>query len=230
MGAAVESVQCRSEVARLYLGELGAPVVTNVTHRRARGMTVARALPILRLDSAVRDEDGRRGRIASVSVEVEDDTPRIVLDLEYEDSPEDRLPVERTLRLFSVQSGRLASRRDPTLPWGAAAASVLVEATLPPRRDEAVPLPTELQATPSLVVEPTRTEWRHDEPTLIIPARAGQSIRTWRPSRSSVGASIVGWLRPALGIMRRTAEALLVSAQRLVVALLRVTAPDRQIE
>jgi hypothetical protein len=82
---------------RLYLGEVGAAVTAQVAHRSEASLCVRRALPFLRLESEVMDEDGRAARIASVRVDVEGDVPMLHMELVYPARP---------------------ARRDATLPYG----------------------------------------------------------------------------------------------------------------
>ncbi len=72
--------------ARLYLDAIGAHVVARVSERTPSHLTVSRELPFLKLDSVVHDESGRRARVSSVSVVLEKGTPRLVLELAYEEA------------------------------------------------------------------------------------------------------------------------------------------------
>lgn len=112
--------------ARLYLDAIGAPVVARVTHRSQDRLTVSRELPFLKLHSSVRDEGGRRAEVASVSVVVEDGTPRLVLELAYRDAEgaqaasagkrqrDATVPyvVERAKRDAPPQTGALSAARE----------------------------------------------------------------------------------------------------------------------
>lgn len=69
---------------RLHLDAVGAPVRASLAHRSKDRMVVLQALPFLRLDSAVRDEEGRPARIRDVRLDVLDGTPSLVLDLAYD--------------------------------------------------------------------------------------------------------------------------------------------------
>ncbi len=84
--------------ARLFLGGVGAAVSADVCSRTRDRLTVRHALPFLKLESEVMDEDGRRARISAVRVYVEDDVPTLHMELTY--------PTTRT------------ARRDETLPYG----------------------------------------------------------------------------------------------------------------
>lgn len=151
MGAAAESVgRSVGARARLFLDGVGPGVVTDVTSRDLHGMTVERRLPFLRLDTEVLDEEGRRGRIRDVRVDVHDGTPALVLDLEYEEEEVDVFGADDTLPAFplpfelreepelrvEVVSGT-PMRRDSTVPWFGGAlvepSRVTVEPTLAAR-------------------------------------------------------------------------------------------------
>jgi hypothetical protein len=125
MGAMTESAVfagARGERAKLILEDLSSPVVARVEHRSAERMTVKQALPFLRLESGVRDEDGRRAVIRSVGVCVEGGTPNLVLDLVYDHGmgPSDpSIGLDDTLPAPIVIEARRAPRRiDHTIPYG----------------------------------------------------------------------------------------------------------------
>jgi hypothetical protein len=147
MGAAVESVGGGEQArASLFLGDVGQRVVTNVTRREAGGMTVERSLPFLRLDSEFRDEEGRPGRIRDVRVALDGDTPRLVLDLVYEDEEVDIVvEVDEPPPVAVVEGSPHLSRPDATIPWGrapedrAAPVALEVASSRPRRRDSTVP-------------------------------------------------------------------------------------------
>jgi len=82
MNAALEHTS-PSRRTRLALADVAAPVLLDVEARRHDGLTVARSLPFLGLGREVRDEDGRLAHIENIYVELEDDTPRLVMDLTY---------------------------------------------------------------------------------------------------------------------------------------------------
>lgn len=96
-----------SEKTRLHLEALGSRVVTRVARRSEEGLTVSQALPFLKLESGVRDEAGRVARIKWVSVDIEGDTPQLVMELAYErpTRQDDTIPVMRR------------ARRDDTVPF-----------------------------------------------------------------------------------------------------------------
>jgi hypothetical protein len=106
---------------RLFLGEAGAAVTAHVAHRSASGLSVRHALPFLRLESEVTDEEGRSARIASVRVDVEDDVPTLHMELVYE-----------ATEALRSRDASTAKRRDPTLPYGIAV-SALAQAPSPER-------------------------------------------------------------------------------------------------
>jgi len=83
MTAALESHAPGRTRARLSLADVAAPMLLDLEEQRADGFTVARSLPFLGLGREVRDEQGRLAHIESVYVELESDTPRLVMDLAY---------------------------------------------------------------------------------------------------------------------------------------------------
>jgi hypothetical protein len=109
------SIGARSGRTKLFLGAAGATVRADVHHRSADRLSVRHALPFLRLDSEVMDEDGRFARISSVRVYVEHDVPTLHMELLY--------PTEVPA---PVQSGSKV-RKDATLPYG-----IPTEGSIPP--------------------------------------------------------------------------------------------------
>ena len=101
----------QSERTSLHLEELGSPVTTRVAHRSAEGMTVIQELPFLRLSSGVRDAEGRRASIDWVSVDIDGDTPSLVMELSYL-QPERE---DQTCPLFRIE--KKVTRRDETVPF-----------------------------------------------------------------------------------------------------------------
>ena len=77
------------EPARLQVAGVHTPILTHVTRKSARGMTVEQALPFLQLRTQVWDDAQQSSRIESVSVVVYDGVPRLVLDLAYDDQSVD---------------------------------------------------------------------------------------------------------------------------------------------
>ncbi len=68
---------------RLSLADVPSPVLLELEEQRVDGFTVARDLPFLGLGREVRDESGRLAHIESIYVDVDADTPRLVMDLAY---------------------------------------------------------------------------------------------------------------------------------------------------
>jgi len=95
-----------TQTARLHLDTLGSRVVTRVAQRTDRSMTVTQALPFLRLDSAVHDEEGRSARIQWVTLDIDGDTPSLVMQLAYDEA----LPKAAPPRAEKP-------RRDETVPF-----------------------------------------------------------------------------------------------------------------
>jgi hypothetical protein len=109
--------------ARLTLDATGTKVVARVVSRSDAGFQVAQTLPFLKLQGGLVDEEGRRGRLAGVTLDVHGDTPTLLLEVVYED---------------------VRRRREPTIeferPSDAPPRVVVVEGSVPPPpRTEAKP-------------------------------------------------------------------------------------------
>jgi hypothetical protein len=79
----------KGERTRLYLVDVENPIVTKVAERHEGGMTCVQELPFLRIESLVEDDRGRKARIARVSVAVEKNVPKLVIELAYDDEDDD---------------------------------------------------------------------------------------------------------------------------------------------
>jgi hypothetical protein len=77
--------------------------------RGPEGMTVSQALPFLRLSSNVRDAEGRTASIDWISVDIDGDTPSLVMELTY-------LKPEREDQT-SPRFETVKRRRDETVPF-----------------------------------------------------------------------------------------------------------------
>lgn len=183
MGAMTESAAfapnsaiVRGERAKLMLENLSSPVVARVAHRSAERMTVKQALPFLKLESGVRDEEGRRAVIRSVGVAMEGGTPNLVLDLVYESATGPSDPAfgfDDTLPAAPIVIDPRRSRRvDHTIPFG-----------FPKRKDRA-----ELAAAcrprgglaPDEAMRCYLLTRRKPEPPVIIEAQTGRHLRRER--------------------------------------------------
>ena len=69
----------------LSLDGVGSPIVARVIHSGVDGMAVEQELPFLRLRTGVTTPDGRRGRIEAVELTVDGDTPKLLLDVAYDE-------------------------------------------------------------------------------------------------------------------------------------------------
>lgn len=94
--------------ARLHFDGVDTPIVTRITRQSERGMTVEQALPFLRLQTQVWGEAQRPSRIESVSVVVYDGTPRLVLDLAFDE--QELAAVSQPLAVSAQQAPRQAHR------------------------------------------------------------------------------------------------------------------------
>lgn len=118
-----------SERTSLHLEELGSPVRTRVARRSAEGMTVVQELPFLRLSSGVRDAEGRRASIDWVSVDIDGDTPSLVMELSYL-RPEREDPTCPSLGSIDPKPDK--RRRDETVPFEIQRATVSREVVVGP--------------------------------------------------------------------------------------------------
>lgn len=113
---------------RLYLDDVSTSVRANVARRGDRELVLSQDLPFLKLNSSVRDAEGRQAELASVYLAVHGDTPRLMLELRYpEPAPAPAAapaPVEPLRR----------ARRDQTVPY-----MPLGSSSSPPRRDSTIP-------------------------------------------------------------------------------------------
>ncbi len=69
----------------LQLDGVGSPIVARVIHSDGEGMAVEQELPFLRLRTGITTPDGRRGRIEAVDLAVDGDTPKLLLDVSYDE-------------------------------------------------------------------------------------------------------------------------------------------------
>ncbi len=136
-------MQTQPERARLTLATTGSRVTTEVARRTPEGMTVVQRLPFLKLRSGVTDATGRQARIEWVSVDIDGDTPAIVMELVY-----DR-PARADMTEPDV--GTYVRRRDDTAPYAFERASTESLDALP-EHEIAIP-------TPVLPVVRPRRRW-----------------------------------------------------------------------
>lgn len=112
-----------SERARIFVDGVAAAITADVTNRRDDGLVVTQALPFLRLATPVTGEDGRRSRISRVTIAMDGDVPKLLLELMHEDAPHEppRLdaPVtdEDTIETFTPGVSTRPARTDGTVPY-----------------------------------------------------------------------------------------------------------------
>lgn len=111
-----------NERTRLFVDGVTEAITADVTHRRDDGMVVTRALPFLRLATPVTGDDGRRARISRVTIAMDGDVPRLLLELRHEearDVPPLEAPVtdEDTVEVFTPGVSRRPARTDATVPY-----------------------------------------------------------------------------------------------------------------
>jgi hypothetical protein len=170
------STTVRGRRAKLMLENLSSPVVARVEHRSAERMTVRQALPFLKLDSGVRDEEGRRAVIRSVGVAMEGGTPNLVLDLVYDavTGPADpTFGLDDTLPAAPIIIDPLRPRRvDHTIPFGF------------PQRKERAELASAGRSRGGLAPDEAMRCYlltrRKPEPPVIIEAESGRHLHRER--------------------------------------------------
>lgn len=148
--------------AKLYLDGVATPIVARVMHRAADCMIVEQDLPFLRLSTGIslREEDGRRGRIESVDLRVEDDLPRLVLGIVYEDAPPSPAPIE------DVKIA-IAPDAETTMPdFAAPDGPAMEEPEIEPVRAVAI-----VEAPAPEIVAPPARERDRDAPVVFRTAR-----------------------------------------------------------
>ena len=74
------------QMTSLALDGVRSPIVGEVAHRAHDALLMEQELPFLRIGTGVREGGQRQGRLASVDVRIENDIPRLVLTVLYEDS------------------------------------------------------------------------------------------------------------------------------------------------
>ena len=140
------------ERARLRLEGVRNPIVTTVARRRDDGLVVVQELPFLRLWSEVHDEQQRRARISRVAVDVQQDVPRLVLELAYDDEVG---PASVEVEVEAVAKERRA--RDATIGYEQARPRQSASTGSAERRDRSE------QATLVFATEPAA--WRDSRPS-----------------------------------------------------------------
>lgn len=143
------------ERARLFVEGVRAAITADVTRRRHDGMVVAQALPFLRLDTPVVESDGTRARIAGVTIAMDGDVPRLMLELVREEEPSLEAPVLReddTLERFTPGVSTRPARTDSTVPYDFRASARETEVVVVPRGERTS------ERTELARVEPARSE------------------------------------------------------------------------
>jgi hypothetical protein len=112
-----------SERTRLFVDGVPAAITAEVTNRRDDGMVVTQALPFLRLSTPVTGDDGRRARISRVTIAMDGDVPRLLLELLHEEDRDDAGPLEApvtdedTVEVFTPGVSNRPARTDATVPY-----------------------------------------------------------------------------------------------------------------
>jgi hypothetical protein len=191
------------KATRLQVAGVQTPILTQVTRKSARGMTVEQALPFLQLRTQVWDDAQQSSRIESVSVVVYDGVPRLVLDLTYDDEletpaaePETRRAhagvVRPRLRLDETRSYEREPSARTTIPYEQpvrepSRESTQVFSTQPAAQPKPEQLPLDVAGLKLSVMEQellqpkdfvyhVRTNWERAKPHL---RRAGWQAQAW---------------------------------------------------
>lgn len=101
-----------TERARLHVQGVQRPIAADVTRRRDDGVVVTQALPFLRLDTPV-TEGGRRSRIKRVTIAMDGDVPRLLLELRHDE----RAREDDTERSITPGVSSRPPRPDSTVPY-----------------------------------------------------------------------------------------------------------------
>ncbi|HJL15353.1 MAG TPA: hypothetical protein RMH99_06855 [Sandaracinaceae bacterium LLY-WYZ-13_1] len=171
-----------NERARLFVDGVGATITADVVNRRDDGMVVSQALPFLRLDTGVSGDDGRRARISRVTIAMEGDVPRLLVELSHDEVDDG---------LDAVPAALFASPEEDTVETFTPGVS-----TRPARTDATVPYELQLQERPSTERVVGRTERTEPPPRLPAP-EVPLWVRAWR--------RLGGWLSMLLGRPRLAA-------------------------
>jgi hypothetical protein len=108
------------ERTRLFVDGVRAAITADVAQREHDCMIVTQALPFLRLDTSVVEDDGTRARITWVGIDMDGDVPRLVLELAHEDEPTLAAPVTASAGVparFTPGVSTRPPRTDSTVPY-----------------------------------------------------------------------------------------------------------------
>ena len=111
--------------ARFFVEGVSAAVSADLVNERDDSLVVAQALPFLRLDTPIRDEQGRKGHIRRIALSMECDVPSLIIELSRDEVSDEPEPPAVSI----VPGVSLAPPRpDATTPYA------LREASSPPRQ------------------------------------------------------------------------------------------------
>ncbi len=155
---------------RLYLDDADTTVRATIARRGDRELLLSQDLPFLKLNSSVRDADGRKAELASVYLAIHGDTPRLMLELRY---PEPALVPASPLR---------RARRDETVPY-----TPLGRSSGPQRRDSTIPYVADESAAIGRLSTLSGLETSDDDATLLF--RHDAALRETRTGSGAALAS-----------------------------------------
>jgi hypothetical protein len=159
------------EKIRVMLDGVSTPVIATVIDRGVRTMMVEQALPFLKLETGLVDEHGRRGRIVSVDLAVEGDTPRLLLDLAFEETTlVDPPPADATVPDFDALEDEEVSEVRSVSAAGNLAAPRVEVVREPSVQIDMGPLdaPPRSEAVVPATSEPIADEPRPDQSVRIV--------------------------------------------------------------
>ncbi len=109
------------ERTRIFVDGVRAAITADIAQREHDCMIVTQALPFLRLDTQVVEDDGTRARITWVGIDMDGDVPRLVLELAHEEEPTLAAPVtaraDDTEDTFTPGVSTRKARTDSTVPY-----------------------------------------------------------------------------------------------------------------
>lgn len=108
-----------TERTRLFVDGVPAAITADVTNRRDDGLVVTQALPFLRLATNVTGPDGQRSRISRVTIAMDGDVPKLLLELLHDGEIPGELPLteDDTVETFTPGVSSRPARTDGTVPY-----------------------------------------------------------------------------------------------------------------
>ena len=141
----------------LRLDGVASPILARVIYSGKDGLAVEQDLPFLRLRTGVTTPDGRRGRIEAVELTVDGDTPKLLLDVSYDERsfvvPESDATVPDFIETAGADElGMVEPTREPTLPEAPEPPFAHVETVATPPAHARVAAEPSVREVPAIVV------------------------------------------------------------------------------